>query len=442
MNPSRRKFLKNSAVATSAIGAKTIIPTKIWAAEVAPSDKINVALIGCRNMGFGILRHHLDTKLVNCVALCDVDKNVLKEKSEIVKKDFNQTPELLGDYRKVLERKDIDAVIIGTPDHWHCLIMVEACQAGKDVYVEKPMANTIGECNIMVKAAEKYKRVVQVGQQQRDNKVFKDTMNLIKSGEIGKLRKINIWANFNYGLGTTLVDDSPVPEGVDYDFWLGPAPKRAFNQARFHGSWRHFWDYGGGLMSDWGVHLIDMGLWAEDLVQAPKKVITYASNLSKQVKARETFDTMNVIFPKDNYVINFDLTAGVQQGPFNSPYGIQFIGENATIVSDRYKYNLYPEWDESKKDFKTEKITYEKGKESHGQHVANFLECIKSREKTSCPPEVGRAAAIHAHIPNIAARLGVDILKWDDKNSRFTNCEKANELITPTYRSPWKLPNL
>ncbi len=312
MNSSRRSFLKKSAVA---ISATTVIPSNVWSSPFAPSDKINVALIGCRNMGFGILKHHLDTGMVNCVALCDVDENVLKEKSESVKKDYNQSPELIKDYRKVLERKDIDAVIIGTPDHWHCLIMVEAVQAGKDVYVEKPMANTIGECNIMVKAANLYNSVVQVGQQQRSGKVFIDCMNLIKAGEIGTLRKVNIWANFNYGLGAKLVDDGPVPAGVDYDFWLGPAPKRPFNQARFHGSWRHFWDYGGGLMSDWGVHLIDMALWTKDLVKGPKTVITYAGNLSKQKMARETFDTMNVIYPKDDFVINYDLTAGIQQGP-------------------------------------------------------------------------------------------------------------------------------
>ncbi|MBT6005863.1 MAG: Gfo/Idh/MocA family oxidoreductase, partial [Prolixibacteraceae bacterium] len=197
MNPSRRNFLKKSAIAVSALGATSVIPSKVWSSEIAASDKINVALIGCRNMGFGILKHHLDTGMVNCLALCDVDKNVLKEKYKLVKKDYNQSPELFADYRKVLERKNIDAVIIGTPDHWHCLIMVEASQAGKDVYVEKPMSNTIGECNIMVKAANKYNRVVQVGQQQRDNKVFLDAMQLIKSGEIGTLRKVNIWANFN-----------------------------------------------------------------------------------------------------------------------------------------------------------------------------------------------------------------------------------------------------
>ncbi len=429
-------------MAATAIGAASVIPSKVWSASLSPSDKVNVALIGCRNMGFGILRHHLDTGIVNCVALCDVDQNVLKEKAESVKNDFNQSPELYSDYRKVLERKDIDAVIIGTPDHWHCLMTVDACSAGKDVYVEKPMANTIGECNIMVKAAKRYNRIVQVGQQQRNGKVFIDSMSLIKSGEIGTLRKVNIWANFNYGLGTTLVEDSPVPEGVDYNMWLGPAPERPFNQARFHGSWRHFWDYGGGLMSDWGVHLIDMGLWAKDVVKGPEKVVTYADNLSKQVMARETFDTMNVIYPQDDFVINYDLTAGIQQGPFDSAYGIQFIGEKGMLVADRSKYHLYPEWDGQKKAPKTEEVHYDKGKESHREHVDNFLECIKTRKTPACPPEIGRAAAVHVHIANIAARLGETVLEWDDKNNRFSNCEKANAFITPEYRKPWKLPEV
>lgn len=442
MNSSRRKFIKNSALAATAIGAGTVIPSKVWSAGFAPSDKINVALIGCRNMGFGILSNHLNTGMVNCVALCDVDRNVLEEKGQTVKKNWEQEPELYGDYRKVLERRDVDAVIIGTPDHWHCLIMVDACSAGKDVYVEKPMANTIGECNIMVKAARRYNRIVQVGQQQRNNKVFLDSMELIKSGQIGTLRKVNIWANFHYGIGTVPVADSPVPEGVDYDFWLGPAPKRPFNKARFHGTWRHYWDYGGGLMSDWGVHLVDMGLWAKDLTGGPKKVITYAANLSKQAMARDSFDTMNIIYPKDDFVIQYDLTAGIEQGPFNSPYGIQFIGEKGTLVADRNKYHLYPEWDGQKNAPKTEEIHFDKGKESHREHVDNFLECIKTRETPACPPEVGRAAALHVHAANIAARDGENVLEWDETANRFTNSEKANELIVPEYRSPWKLPDV
>jgi predicted dehydrogenase len=243
-------------------------------------------------------------------------------------------------------------------------------------------------------------------------------------------------------LGTVPVPDGPVPAGVDYDFWLGPAPKRAFNQARFHGSWRHYWDYGGGLMSDWGVHLVDMALWAGNIIEGPTSVMTFANNFSKQKMARETFDTMNIVFPKKDFVINYDLTAGIQQGPFNSAYGLQFIGEKGTLVADRSKYHLYPEWDGEKKAGKTAEVSWDQGKESHREHVDNFLACIKSRETPSCPPEVGRAAAVHVHIANISARLGQPLLEWDDKNNRFTNCEKANEMIIPVYRAPWKLPEV
>jgi len=158
--------------------------------------------------------------------------------------------------------------------------------------------------------------------------------------------------------------------------------------------------------------------------------------------ARETFDTMNVIYPKDDFVINYDLTAGIQQGPFDSAYGIQFIGEKGMLVADRSKYHLYPEWDGQKNAPKTEEVHYDQGKESHREHVDNFLECIKTREKSACPPEIGRAAAVHVHIANIAARVGETVLEWDDANNRFTNCNKANDLITSEYRKPWKLPEV
>ena len=417
MVTNRRNFIKRTTMATAGLGLVTVIPSNAWGSETAPSDKINVGLIGCRSMGFGILKHHLSNSEVNCTAMCDIDENVLNERAAEVQKTFGQTPALFRDFRKLLEQKDIDAVIIGTPDHWHCLITVYALQAGKDVYVEKPMANTIAECNIMVKAANRYNRIVQVGQQQRSGIVFQKSMELIKSGRIGTLRKVNMWANFEYGVGPAIVPDEPVPAGVDYDMWLGPARERPFNKNRFHGSWRHFWDYGGGLMSDWGVHLLDMGLWAKDLVKAPETVLTYAANTFPEKRARETFDTMSVIYPKSDFVINWDLTAGLQRGPYDMLYGIAFVGDNATIVTDRSKLKVYPEWDSKDKKFKAEEYEYKEGKESHGEHVRNFLDCIKSRQKPACPPEIGRAAALHAHIPNIAARVGEPFLKWDDQKN-------------------------
>jgi predicted dehydrogenase len=331
-------------------------------------------------------------------------------------------------------------VIIGTPDHWHCLITVYALQAGKDVYVEKPMANSIEECNIMVKAANYYNKVVQVGQQQRSGFIFQKAMEMLKGGKIGKLRKVNIWANFNYGVGPEIVPDEPVPQGVDFDMWLGPAPIRSFNRSRFHGWWRLFWDYGGGLMSDWGVHLLDIALWAGNIATAPQKVMTYAANTYHESRARETFDSMTVIYPNNDFVINWDMTAGLQKGPYDTSYGLAFIGDSATMVADRSKLVVYPEWDEEGKKPMTEEFRYTDGKESHGEHVKNFLECIKTRNKPACPPETGRAAALHVHIPNIAARTGEPVLIWDDTANRFTNSEAANKLVIPAYRSPWTLP--
>jgi predicted dehydrogenase len=439
----RRKFLQQTAITSAGLGVASMIPSEAWASTVSPSDSLNVALIGCRNMGFGILQHHLSNPGVNCVALCDVDSNVLNEKAAEVKKSFNQMPKLYSDFRKMLEQKDIDAVIIGTPDHWHCLLTVYALQAGKDVYVEKPMANTIAECNIMVKAANYYNnRIVQIGQQQRSGFVFQKAMELIKNDNIGKLRKINIWANFEYGVGQSIVPDEPVPAGVDFNMWLGPAPERSFNKTRFHGSWRMFWDYGGGLVSDWGVHLLDIGLWAKDVAAPPSKVLVYGANTYHEPRSRETFDSMSVIYPYNDFVINFDVTAGVQKGPYDMLYGLAFIGDNATLVADRNKLILYPEWDSDAKKPKAEEYKYTGGEESHSEHVKNFIECIRTRKKPACPPETGRTAAMHVHIPNIAARTGESMLLWDDKAGRFTNSEKANQLITPSYRQPWTLPSI
>ena len=224
MTLNRRTFIRNSAVTAAGIGLTGKAFAAGPASRISANDKINAALIGCRGRGFDALKNALEFDDVNCVALCDVDENILNERAETIQDNYGFKPKLYKDFRKMLEQKDIDVVIIGTPDHWHCLNLVYACQAGKDVYVEKPMANTIEECNIMVNAANYYNRIVQVGQQQRSNYTFLESMRRIKNGSIGKLRKVNIWANFNYGIGPEPKPDGPVPKGVDYDLWLGPAP--------------------------------------------------------------------------------------------------------------------------------------------------------------------------------------------------------------------------
>ncbi|MGY6744004.1 MAG: Gfo/Idh/MocA family protein [Cecembia sp.] len=442
MKHSRRKFIRQTALSTLGIGALSIEPSMAWSKKIPPSDQVNVALIGCNGHGFSILRHHLQVPGVNCVAIADVDQNVLERRSQEIKNSHGHQPKQYSDFRKLLENKDIDAVIIGTPDHWHCLQMVYACQADKDVYVEKPLANSIGECQIMVDAANYYKRVVQVGQQQRSGYTFMEPIRLIKEGHIGKIRKVNIWSNFNYGTGAVPAKDDEIPQGVDYNFWLGPAPKRPFNRNRFHGSWRHFWDYGGGLMSDWGVHLLDMGIWAMNNPKAPGKVITQASNTSSDIRNRETFDSMAVLYPHDEFTIQWDMLGGIQQGPYGKPYGIAFIGERATIVADRRSFEIFPEWDNDKKGPKIDPLSFTEGRESHNLHVENFVDCVKSRKSPICPPETGRIAALYAHIPNISGRIGESVLEWDDQKQVFKNNQRANDFILPTYRSPWEIPKI
>ncbi len=440
-NDTRRTFVKKAGLGAASLA---VAPTFSFAKRVAPSDTVNVGLIGCRSMGFGNLKNHLSFDDARCIALCDVDQNILGERTEEVTKDFGQKPTQYSDFRKMLENKDLDAVIIGTPDHWHCLPYVYACQEGKAVYVEKPMANSIEECNIMVRAADRYGAVVQVGQQQRSGAHWHQIMKLIHSGQLGKLRKVQIWANFNYGVGQKKKPDTPVPTGVDYDFWQGPAPLRStFNPTRFHGSWRMFWDYGGGLVTDWGVHLIDMALWAGQVTSAPREVMAYGRNLSYADHNHETFDTMSVVWPMEDYVISWEHTAGTQNGPDDRLYGLRFICDDATIVANRSGFKLVPEWDNDKKAHTMEPMEVKVEGENHRVHARNFLDCIKSDDRsTACPPAIGRQVALYAHMANIAVRSEEGRLQWDDSKNKFSEGKAANQYIKPEYRKPWELPKV
>ena len=441
MDTTRRKFLTSTTKLAAAAGLASIVPESLWAASkkknVSAADTINIGLIGCRNMGFGDLLNAIKQPGVTCTALCDVDSNILEERTADVLKKQGKAPKNYSDYRKLLEDRDVDAVIIGTPDHWHCLPFVAACEAGKDVYVEKPLANSIAECDIMMRATRKYKRVVQVGMQQRSGPLFKKAMELIQNGAIGQLRKVDIWGNFNYGIGDIKVPDSAVPAGVDYDMWLGPAPSKAFNKTRFHGNWRMFWDYGGGLVTDWGVHLIDIGLWAKNIVQLPLSVTAAGGNFAYPDHAHETFDTLNVIYQLPDYTLSWENTAGTEIGPYGVPYGLSFIGNDATLMLNRENMEFFPGMQNGKPKVATR--PKETGDDSHGLHMQNFLECIKTRKDPVCNIENGRLVAMYAHMGNIAMRTQSKLV-WNDDDKNFGDNSAANKLVTPDYRAPWKLP--
>ncbi|HTF22268.1 MAG TPA: Gfo/Idh/MocA family oxidoreductase [Chryseolinea sp.] len=432
---SRRIFLQRSAT----LMAGTALGHSLANARTGgkSADRINVALIGCNGMGFYNLQDHLKVPNVACVALCDVDESVLNRRAADLSKITSKAPRLVNDFRRIIDDKTIDVVIVGTPDHWHCLPTVQACESGKDVYVEKPLANSIYECEVMLKAARKYNRIVQVGQQQRSGQHWQDTVALVKSGRIGKLRKIKAWGFFEYGRTAPRVPDSGVPAGVNYDMWLGPAPERPFNTGRFHGNWRFSWDYGGGLLTDWGVHLLDIALWAVDgkmphTIQSVGGIYAYKDN---QI---ETADTQTVLYSYDDMHIEWEHLGGLHNGYYGRGYGIAFIGNDATLVVNREGWELIPELENNQA--KTEAIPLQQADRSdHIKHVTNFIECVRSRKLPICDVETGRNAAVLAHMGNIAYRTG-DKLQWDPQARQFVSNSKANGLITPAYRKPWVLP--
>ena len=338
----RRSFLQKSSV----LGASTLLASnRVWSAvhrPISPNDKLQIGVIGCKGMGWANTNSMLKMEDVDLVAICDVDQSVIDQRLEDYAKLRTNKPTVYRDYRELLQNGDIDAVIVGTPDHWHCMPMVEAVQAGKHVYVEKPIANTIEECRLMVKAAAKSGKVVQVGQWQRSGPHYRDAIDIVRSGKLGNIRLVKVWAYQGWMEPVNVLPDEPVPEGVDYDFWLGPAPKRPFNRNRFHFNFRWFWDYAGGLMTDWGVHEIDIALYAMEAI-APISVMASGGKLAYPDDASETPDTLQTVYQYDGFSMLWEHATGIDGGNYGKTEGIAFIGNNGTLVVNRGGYEVIVE---------------------------------------------------------------------------------------------------
>ncbi|MCE5227626.1 MAG: Gfo/Idh/MocA family oxidoreductase [Porphyromonadaceae bacterium] len=438
----RRNFLQKSAFTAAGIGMAPLFGSSYQSiyGQTAPSNKVKVGLIGCRSQGWSNLNTFLQYPEVECVALCDIDDEWLNKRADdVFKKTGKKVKNCYKDWRKLIDNKDVDVVIIGTPDHWHCLPLVYACQAGKDVFVEKPLANTIEECNLMVKAARKYDRVVQVGQWQRSDPHWNEAANYLKAGNIGRIRTVKVWAYQDGKPTLPVIPDSPVPAGVDYDMWLGPAPKRPFNTYRFHYNFRFFWDYAGGLMSDWGVHLLDYALegMGADL---PTSILSSGGKFAYPNDAMETPDTLMATYAYKNFNIIWDHACGISHGLYGRKEGLAFFGENGTLVLDRAGWEVIPEV--SNKIARMDAVPFKKG-EGKGlyNHVGNMLECIKTRELPNADVAIGAKVAKMSHLANISSRVGRGLV-WDDANSLFVNDPKATAFVKAHYRDPWKLPVL
>jgi len=371
--------------------------------------------------------------------LCDIDESVLNKRAAAVEKKRGKKPaNLYSDWRKLIDNKDINLVIVGTPDHWHCLQMVAACEAGKDVYCEKPLGRTIEECNIMIKAAKKNKSIVQVGQWQRSDPHWLDAVDFIRSGKLGKIRLVRVYSYQGWNTSIPVQPDMETPAGIDYNMWLGPAPSRPFNLNRYHFTFRWFWDYAGGLMTDWGVHLLDFALFGMD-VTAPKSIMSMGGKYGYPDDACETPDSLQTIYEFDGFNIMWDHAIGINDGGYRRNAVLGFVGENGTLVVDREGWEVIPEVVNGVT--RMEALPWVKGTgEGLKNHVKNHLDCIaRGNPKTNADVNIAGHIAKFSALGNIAYRTGKKLV-WD--GTKFTNDEEANNYLVPNYRAPWKLPVL
>lgn len=437
MNSKRREFIKNTTLAAAAVG----VAPGLLNACASPAEKINVALIGCRSMGFDDLKSFLrETNNVGCVALCDVDSRILNEKLDEVEKITSKRPTAYKDFRRVLDNKEVDVVIIGTPDHWHANMMIQSLQAGKHVYVEKPMGHSIEECNAMVAAQKAYPNLkVQVGMWQRSSKHWFEASEIVQSGKLGGVHLVKAWIYKGYDEAYPSLSDSQPPEYVDYDMWLGPAPKRDFNANRFHYNFRWWWDYAGGAMTDWGVHLLDFALHGMN-AGMPESISPGGGIFYHEAGAIETPDIQQAIyaFPDHTLIWECGLNPGI--GPYQKGHGVAFVGEKGTLVVTRNGYELLPDHSSELKGPFFDALTQADYGDGLNEHVENFLAAIRNGETLNAPVEVGAKTAIVSEMGNIAYRAGQRI-HWDDSVNKFKE-EAANALIGLNYNPEWQLPKV
>ncbi len=405
------------------------------AATASANEKIRVGLIGAGGMGRGDLDTFFKSPEVECPIVCDVDDAMIAKGVELVENRRGRKPDTARDFRRVLDRADVDTVIVATPDHWHALPTVLACQAGKDVYVEKPLATSIAEGRAMLTAAHKHRRVVQMGTQWRSGEHFARAVEFVQSGKLGHVGLVRGWAYLDWVGSIGHPPDGDPPPGVDYDFWLGPAPKRPFNPNRFHFNFRWFWDYAGGLMTDWGVHLINIMLWA--MGPEPPRAVMSSGGKYVLKDNSETPDTQITVYEFPNYTLIWEHKVGVNLGPYGREWSVLFTGTEGTLILNDAGWEILRE--RKKDSFRSEK--FPGSGDARPAHVRNFLDCLRSRGQPVENLEVGHHVSTVAHLGNLALRSGRKI-RWDHEREQVIGDAEADRLVGVSYRTPWELPYL
>jgi len=437
----RRDFAK-SAAAMTALSYSRIL---------GANERVQMGFIGLGNRGDQVHEGFLEYGDSQTVAICDLREDYL----DFAATKSRATPKRYADYRRLLDDKDVQAVAIATPDHWHALMFVDACRAGKDVYVEKPLSLTVGEGRRMVQVAGETKRVVQVGIQRRSSKFLQEAVDYVRSGALGKIsvaRGFHVQNEAPHGIGNA--PDSAPPSPEQWDKWLGPAPKVPYNRNRTFYNFRWFYDYSGGQITNFGVHYMDMLRWALGK-QTPKAVVAIGGKYGVDDN-REIPDTCEVHWDFGDMMMGF-VQYNANAAPANARGAeMEIRGTKGTMNIYSNRWEIVPEKTTevlfgartpldraSEKAYNpSKKATLEpktvNGTTSTPPHCRNFLDCVKTRARTNCPIDEGHTSTANTLIAHIALRTR-SFLEWDGKAERFTNSDAANRYLSYKYRPPFKL---
>lgn len=435
----RRELLERAGIAATAglVGpALTALPIEAAARppkKTSPNNKIILGLIGCGGMGMANVRAFMNYGDVEVAAVCDVDEARIPKDAAEIEKKYGRKPDVYKDYRRILDRKDIDAVVIGSPDHWHALQLIHSCEAGKDSFCEKPISHNIVEAISMAGAVKRFNRVVQVGTWQRSTKEFTDAIRFIRTGKLGKIVACRAWITDNFRAGN--VKPSTPPASLDYDMWTGPAKLVPYRQNACHYNWRWFMNYGGGLATDWGVHMMDIAMLgmskSQDLVM-PQSVSSVGGILAFVGDDRDAPDTTETIYSfKDP---DFVMTWSVKRDHPGLPgHGTEFISaDGKTLRVWRGGWVVL--------DADGKELPKEEG-ENPPNHWRDFLDCVKSRKQPRADLRSIAQTTIVCHLANVALYAG-ETVRWDaQKMDLVGKVGRQTQSYRRSYRKPYSLPN-
>ncbi|MEO2028290.1 MAG: Gfo/Idh/MocA family oxidoreductase [Fuerstiella sp.] len=441
-DPSRRNFLQSSSAAVSGL----IAVQSAQAARVQHSERVRVGIIGAGGRALSLINSFSSNASVEVVAIADLDANRLPKGLVAAEKNQQRRPRGESDFRRLIDDNTIDAIVVGTPDHWHAIPTILACQAGRDVYVEKPDGHNIVEGMRMVAAMRKHKRIVQMGSQHRSTTRLQTAIEFVKSGKLGRCVVAKAWESSKQGAIGFPPDGTP-PAGVDYDMWMGPAPKRPFNINRFHGRWRWLYDYGTGDLGNDGVHRLDMAVallnaaceaQGDEPIGLPSSISAHGGKWYFD-DAQQFPDTMQVTYEygagRHTKMLTYEMRVWAPYRYLGHSEGAAVFGDKGYIVMGNSSWEAYGRGGQI--------LGRGEGDSHEGPHVQNFIDCVKSRQKPYCDLEtVGHPASVLCHTGNIAARVG-RTLKLDPALQTFIGDDEANALrMRSEYRKPWVLPEV